>query len=82
VRGMREGDPLSASFTISLHPVAVTREQAAAMLGMGLTSFEQHVQPELRMIRKGKLRLVPVSELERWVEANAERILAPTNGQA
>jgi|tagenome__1003787_1003787.scaffolds.fasta_scaffold20979779_2 hypothetical protein len=55
--------------------VALTREEAAAALGMGLTSFETHVQPHVRMIRRGKLRLVPLSELERWAESNAEGTL-------
>jgi hypothetical protein len=26
-------------------------------------------------VRRGKLRLVPVSELERWTAENAERVL-------
>jgi hypothetical protein len=34
---------------------------------MSLGSFERHVQPELRLIRRGKLRLVPLAELERWL---------------
>jgi len=35
---------------------------------MSLDSFERHVQPELRLIRRGKLRLVPVAKLERGGE--------------
>jgi hypothetical protein len=53
--------------------VALTREEAAAAIGMSLTAFEQYVQPELRIVRRGRLRLVPVRELERWVEQAAER---------
>jgi excisionase family DNA binding protein len=56
--------------------VALTREEAAAALGMSLTAFEQYVQPELRLIRRGRLRLVPVTELQRWVESAAERTLS------
>jgi hypothetical protein len=55
--------------------IALTREQAAAALGMSLDSFERHVQPELRLIRRGKLRLVPIRELERWADGAAERTL-------
>lgn len=55
--------------------VALTREEAAASLGMSLDSFERHVQPDLRMIRRGKLRLVPVRELERWATEAAESTL-------
>jgi hypothetical protein len=60
---------------ISTPPIAVTREKAAEMVGMSVDSFERYVQPEIRLIRKGKLRLVPVDELRRWCEANAERTL-------
>jgi hypothetical protein len=56
--------------------IALTRDEAAAALGMSLDSFERHVQPELRLIRRGKLRLVPVRELERWADGAAERTVA------
>jgi hypothetical protein len=55
--------------------VALSREEAARSLGISLDSFERHVQPDLRMIRRGKLRLVPVAELERWAVQAAERTL-------
>ncbi len=42
---------------------------------MGLTSFKKYVQPQVRIVRRGKLRVIPVSELERWAEENAERVL-------
>ena len=55
--------------------IALTRAEAAASLGMSLDSFERHVQPELRMVRRGSLRLVPVAELARWADDAAERVL-------
>jgi hypothetical protein len=42
---------------------------------MSLDSFERHVQPTLRMVRLGRMRLVPVAELARWLEGNAESTL-------
>jgi hypothetical protein len=55
--------------------VALDRVEAAAALGMSLDSFERYVQPSLRMIRLGRLRLVPIAELERWLSEHAERTL-------
>jgi len=55
--------------------VALSRQEAALSLGMSLDSFERHVQPELRLIRRGKLRLVPVAELERWANESATGVL-------
>jgi excisionase family DNA binding protein len=61
--------------------LALTRQEAAEALGMGLTSFEQYVQPHIRAVRQGKLRLFPVGELERWLEENAAMALGgPPSG--
>lgn len=54
--------------------VALTKRQAAEALSISLRSFENYVQPELRMIRRGRMRLVSVTELQRWAEENAERV--------
>ena len=51
--------------------VALTREEAAMSLGLSLSSFERHVQPDLKLIRCGSTRLVPVGELEAWAARNA-----------
>jgi excisionase family DNA binding protein len=55
--------------------LALTRAEAAAALGVSVDSFERHIQSELRLVRRGRLRLVPVAELERWLAANAVRVL-------
>lgn len=54
---------------------ALTREEAARSLGMSVDSFERHVQPEVKLVRRGKLRLVPVTEIARWCEENAAPVL-------
>jgi hypothetical protein len=63
------------SDTAPIPRIALTREEAAAALGMSVDSFERHVQPSLRMCRLGRMRLVAIRELERWVEENAEHTL-------
>jgi hypothetical protein len=55
--------------------LALSREEAAVAIGMSLDSFERHVQPSLRLCRLGRMRLVPVRELERWLEEHAEATL-------
>jgi hypothetical protein len=68
--------PRSEAVVVAPVPrVALTREEAAASLGMKLDSFERYVQPHVRMIRWGRLRLVPVTELERLASEAAERTL-------
>lgn len=43
------------------------------MMGTSLDTFERYIQPHLKLIRFARSRLVPVKELERFIEANAER---------
>lgn len=57
--------------------VALSREQAAAALGYSIDHFEKHVQHEIRVIQRGRRIVVPVTELQRWADENAERILDP-----
>jgi hypothetical protein len=38
---------------------------------MSESSFKRHVQPELRIVRRGSLRIIPVPEIEKWLETNA-----------
>ncbi len=53
--------------------LVLSRTDAAAALGMSLRHFQRHVQPHLRCIYSGSLRLYPVSELERWIEEQSWR---------
>jgi len=55
--------------------LALTPPEAAASIGVGPDFFDQHVRPELEIVRRGRKCLVPVAEIERWVRENAERVL-------
>ena len=62
---------VSAGTGVDANPrLALSRKQAAAALGMSLRHFQRHVQPDLRCITSGQLRLYPMTELERWLDAN------------
>jgi hypothetical protein len=51
--------------------LALTKPEAAAAIGMSVDSFERYALRELRVVRKGRLVLVPVREIERWLERSA-----------
>lgn len=59
----------------SVPRIALTPPEAAAAIGVGPDFFDANVAPELRLIRRGRKRLIPVSELERWAAENAEQAL-------
>ncbi|MCP9484909.1 MAG: hypothetical protein MSC30_03535 [Gaiellaceae bacterium MAG52_C11] len=58
----------------ALPRVTVMPTEAASMLGVSRDFFDEHIKPELRIIRKGsKTILIPVLELEGWVDRSASR---------
>jgi excisionase family DNA binding protein len=56
--------------------LAFSKAEASAALGVSVDFFEQHVMPELRIVRRGRRRLIPLAELERWLTENASMVLA------
>jgi hypothetical protein len=49
--------------------------EAAEALGVSPDYFDEHIRQDLKLIRRGRLVLVSVAELERWVCANEARTL-------
>jgi excisionase family DNA binding protein len=56
--------------------LTLTPQEAADVLGVSRDFFDQHVRDDLRVVRKGRLVLVPWAELERWVDENSEGLFA------
>jgi hypothetical protein len=63
------------SGTGSVPRLALSPEEAATSIGVSRDFFDEHVVPELRIVRRGRRKLVPVRELERWLEREAARAL-------
>jgi hypothetical protein len=61
--------------------VALTPPEAAAAVGVGPDFFKDNIAPHLRQIRIGKKRLIPVAELERFADENAEAPMVEQVGQ-
>jgi hypothetical protein len=72
------GDGVARKLAVSIPRIALTPPEAAAALGVGPDFFDENVAPELRLIRRGRKRLVPVSELERWTTENSEQVFGRT----
>lgn len=51
--------------------LALNKVEAAKALSMSVDSFERYVMPSLKVVRRGRLVLVPVTELDRWLRENA-----------
>ena len=60
--------------------LALSKAEAAQALGVSIDFLERHVLPELRVVRVGRRRLIPVKELERWLEESASLALERPQG--
>lgn len=58
--------------TIAANPrIALRLGEAADALGVSHDYFRKYIAPELRIVRVGRVQLVPVSELRRWIDEHA-----------
>lgn len=51
--------------------LAFSPTEAAEALGCSRDFFDEHVKPELKLIRRGRRVFVSVTELERWLERSS-----------
>lgn len=51
--------------------LALSPEEAARVLGVSRDYFDEHILPELHIIRRGRRILIPLTELERWLDRSA-----------
>ncbi len=55
--------------------LALSVMQACASLGVSWDTWREHIEPEVRIVRIGRRKLIPVRELERWLDEHAETTL-------
>jgi len=51
--------------------LALRPEEAAEALGVSDDFFRANIAPELRAVRRGRIKLYAISEVERWLTENA-----------
>jgi excisionase family DNA binding protein len=65
----RKGAPSSLGPRLALSP-----DEAAAVLGVSRDYLDDHVIDELRVVRRGRRVLIALAELERWLDRSASRV--------
>ena len=55
--------------------LALNVQDACAALGISWRTWADHVQPEIKLVRFGTAKRVPVSELQRYLDEHAELVL-------
>jgi hypothetical protein len=57
--------------------LALTRRETAESLGVSVDYVSDHIWSELRIVRRGRCSLVAVTELQRWLDAQAQYTIPP-----
>lgn len=72
--------PTKSKISSNRSPDAVPRlalniTEACDALGVGWDFWKAHVAGEVKIVRRGGRQIVPVTELQRWLDCNAESLL-------
>jgi excisionase family DNA binding protein len=67
-------DQRAARADAAIRRLALSKCEAADALGVSVDFLEEHVMHELRVVRCGRRRLIPVAELQRWLDEHAYRV--------
>jgi hypothetical protein len=51
--------------------LALTPSEAAQALGCSRDFFDKHIGPDLRWVRRGRLKFVAIAEIEDWLRRSA-----------
>jgi hypothetical protein len=49
-------------------------EEACQSIGVGWDLWHEHIASEIKTVRAGRRKLIPVTELQRWLDQNAHRL--------
>jgi excisionase family DNA binding protein len=69
----RDG-PDNATCGRSAPTLALSVEQACEALGVSWDTWRAHIESDVRLVRLGRRKLIPVSELQAWLDRHAESV--------
>jgi hypothetical protein len=49
-------------------------DEACQSIGVGWDFWKERVEPDVKIVRVGRRKIVPVSELQAWLDRNAEAV--------
>lgn len=68
---MQDNGAAASAYNSRCRPLLFRISDGAQMLGMSPDSFERYVEPHIKLIRLGRMKLVPYAEMERFIAENA-----------
>lgn len=49
--------------------------EACEALGVSEDFWRQHIEYEVRIVRRGRRKVIAVTELQRWLDENSEKVV-------
>jgi hypothetical protein len=65
---------MSAAVKPQTPALALSVEQACQALGVSWDTWRAHIEPNVRIVRIGRRKIVPTSELQVWLDDHAEAV--------
>lgn len=74
----RDAQPFDGRKQSNVAPVprlSLNVAEACQALGLSWDVWKAHVEPDIRLVRVGSRKVIPVAELQRWLDEHAESTL-------
>jgi hypothetical protein len=65
---------MSATFKPATPALALNVEDACRALSVSWDVWQAHIEPDIKLVRLGRRKLVPVTELQRYLDTHAEAV--------
>jgi hypothetical protein len=65
---------MAATAKPQIPALALGVEQACQALGVSWDTWRAHIEPDVKLVRLGRRKLIAVTELQRWLEEHSEAI--------
>jgi hypothetical protein len=65
---------MSATVKPQTPALALSVEQACQALGVSWDTWRARIEPDVKLVRLGRRKLIAVTELQRWLDEHGERV--------
>lgn len=55
--------------------LALSVSEACESLGVSWDTWRRYIQPDVKLVRLGRRKLIPTTELQAWLDRHSERVL-------
>jgi hypothetical protein len=65
---------MSAAVKPATPALALSVEEACKALGVSWKLWREHIEPQVKLVRVGRRKVIAVTELQKWLDEHGERV--------